>query len=236
MAAPRSTQAARRQATRARLLEAAFQVFAAQGYTGATVDAIVQAAGYSKGAFYFHFSSKEEVFLEVLWTRAKTEEQSLRQAGDNATGKPLELLRGVAGFLGPGGDDTLWPALVLEFWSHASRNPRVREGVGSVSRFRREALLSALNAVAEAGALQPYLKVDDCADLLLTLSDGLTARAGSGQDGAQPTYLPQLIAGVLGIPLGPRAMAGAPAAGAAKERTKEPAAAKETPLRRTGTG
>src|SRR5581483_5440841 len=99
----RTTQAARRQATRAKLLEAAFAVFAAQGYTGATVDAIVQAAGYSKGAFYFHFSSKEEVFLEVLWSRARAEEQTLRGAGEHS-GKPLELLRGVAGFLGPAQD------------------------------------------------------------------------------------------------------------------------------------
>ena len=63
MARTRTTQAVRRQVTRQRLLEAAFSVFAAQGYTGATIDAIVQAAGYSKGAFYFHFSSKDEVFL-----------------------------------------------------------------------------------------------------------------------------------------------------------------------------
>jgi AcrR family transcriptional regulator len=204
MGITRSTQAARRQATRARLLEAAFNVFAAQGYTGATVDAIVQAAGYSKGAFYFHFSSKEEVFLEVLWSRARSEEQSLRGAGDGSAGRPLDLLRGVAGFLGPGGDDTLWPALVLEFWSHASRNPRVREGVASVAKFRREALLSALHAAADANVIRPTLSFEDCADLLLTLGDGLSARAGSGQDGATPGYLPALIAGVLGVHLGPR--------------------------------
>src|SRR2546425_8931735 len=103
MAHPRTTQAARRQATRGRLLEAAFTVFASHGYTGATVDAIVKDAGFSKGAFYFHFSSKEEVFLEVLWSRARSEEQALRAAGEGASNRPLELLRGVAGFLGPGG-------------------------------------------------------------------------------------------------------------------------------------
>jgi len=73
MGRTRTTQAIRRQATRGKLLDAAFGVFAAQGYTGATIDAIVQAAGYSKGAFYFHFSSKEEVFLEVLWSRVRSE-------------------------------------------------------------------------------------------------------------------------------------------------------------------
>lgn len=215
----RTSQAARRQATRGRLLEAAFNVFAAQGYTGATVDAIVQAAGYSKGAFYFHFSSKEEIFLEVLWARARTEEQALRSAGETASGRPLDLLRGVAGFLGPGGEDTLWPALLLEFWSHAARNARVREGVGSVAKFRREALLAALHAAADAGVIRPTLGFEDCTDLLLTLGDGLLARAGAGQDGSSPSYLPALLAGVLGIHLGPRS--------AGKNG--------ETALRRTGT-
>lgn len=215
----RSTQAARRQATRARLLEAAFNVFAAHGYTGATIDGIVQAAGYSKGAFYFHFSSKEEVFLEVLWSRARSEEQSLRSAAEAGSGRPLDLLRGVAGFLGPGGEDPLWPALLLEFWAHAARQPKVREGVGSVAAFRRQALLNALNAAAEAGVIRPTLSFDDCADLLLTIGDGLLARAGAGQSSAAPGYLSSLVAGVLGVQLGPRVVG----------RDKEQAA------RRTGT-
>ena len=215
----RTTQAVRRQVTRTRLLEAAFAVFAAQGYTGATIDAIVQAAGYSKGAFYFHFTSKEEVFLEVLWSRVRAEEQTLRTAGESAAGKPLELLRGVASYLGPGGDDPLWPALLLEFWSHSSRNERVREGVASVARFRRDALLAALRAASEAGVIRPSLRLDHCADLLLTLGDGLISRAGTGQTGTAAAYLPGVIAGVLGVAIGPRPVPSAPAAnGAANGR------------------
>jgi AcrR family transcriptional regulator len=206
MVRTRTTQAVRRQVTRARLLEAAFAVFAAQGYTGATIDAIVQAAGYSKGAFYFHFSSKEEVFLEVLWSRARTEEQNLRTAGEGAAGRPLDLLRGVAAYLGPGGDDPLWPALLLEFWSHASRNQRVREGVASVARFRRDALLAALRAAVDGGVIRPTLKLEHCADLLLTIGDGLIARAGTHQPDTSTAYLPAIVAGILGIAIGPRAV------------------------------
>ena len=66
MARTRTTQAVRRQMTRARLLDAAFSVFAASGYTGATIDAIVHTAGYSKGAFYFHFPAKDDVLKELL--------------------------------------------------------------------------------------------------------------------------------------------------------------------------
>lgn len=206
MAHIRTTQTVRRQVTRARLLEAAFAVFAAQGYTGATIDAIVRSAGYSKGAFYFHFSSKEEIFLEVLWSRARAEEQRLRSAGSGAAGRPLDLLRGVAAYLGPGGDDPLWPALLLEFWSHAGRDQQVQEGVASVARFRRDALLAALRAAAEAGVIRPALPLQHCAGLLLTIGDGLLARAGAGQPDASAAYLPAVVAGILGIAIGPRPM------------------------------
>jgi AcrR family transcriptional regulator len=216
----RTTQAVRRQVTRARLLEAAFAVFAAQGYTGATIDAIVQAAGYSKGAFYFHFSSKEEVFLEVLWSRARAEEQGLRTAGEGAAGKPLDLLRGVATYLGPGAENPLWPALLLEFWSHASRNERVRDGVASVAKFRREALLNALKAAAQAGVIHPTLTPEHCADLLLTLGDGLVARAGTGQPGEAAAYLAGVVAWVLGIEVGPRPVNGTGKGAAAKASTR----------------
>ncbi|MCA1668871.1 MAG: TetR/AcrR family transcriptional regulator [Thermomicrobia bacterium] len=48
------------------LLDAAMAVFAAQGYAGATVDAITQAAGMSKAGFYWHFESKEAIFAAVI--------------------------------------------------------------------------------------------------------------------------------------------------------------------------
>ncbi|MGI8690514.1 MAG: TetR/AcrR family transcriptional regulator [Thermomicrobiales bacterium] len=48
------------------LLDTAMEVFAAQGYAGATVDAIAQAAGMSKAGFYWHFESKEAIFAAVI--------------------------------------------------------------------------------------------------------------------------------------------------------------------------
>lgn len=53
-------------ATRQRLLEAAEDVFAERGYHQTAVDDIVQAAGSSKGSFYFHFANKEAIFLALV--------------------------------------------------------------------------------------------------------------------------------------------------------------------------
>jgi TetR/AcrR family transcriptional repressor of mexJK operon len=51
---------------RERILAAAFEVFIAHGYTGATTDLIQATAGVSKATIYAHFSGKEELFREMM--------------------------------------------------------------------------------------------------------------------------------------------------------------------------
>ena len=53
------------QETRTRILEAAVKVFATKGYHDAKVDDIVSESHTSKGAFYFHFPSKQDIFLAL---------------------------------------------------------------------------------------------------------------------------------------------------------------------------
>ncbi|MFI9484797.1 TetR/AcrR family transcriptional regulator [Promicromonospora sp. NPDC052451] len=55
----------RRERTRERLLDAAFTVFAQHGIHGASIEAVCEAAGFTRGAFYSNFSSKEELFLAL---------------------------------------------------------------------------------------------------------------------------------------------------------------------------
>jgi AcrR family transcriptional regulator len=52
--------------TRTALLAAAARVIARRGYAGASVEAITEAAGFSRGAFYSNFATKEELVLELL--------------------------------------------------------------------------------------------------------------------------------------------------------------------------
>lgn len=59
-------ESARRRRTRARLLDAAFDVFAEQGVRAASVETIAERAGFTRGAFYSNFSSKEELFFALM--------------------------------------------------------------------------------------------------------------------------------------------------------------------------
>jgi AcrR family transcriptional regulator len=61
----RRTRAEQQAETRARLLEAAAEAFAAQGFEGASIDGITERAGYTRGAFYSNFSDKAELLLEL---------------------------------------------------------------------------------------------------------------------------------------------------------------------------
>lgn len=63
MAALRDQQ---REETRRRLYEAALEVFRRDGVPGSRIDDIVRAAGVSRGSFYFHFPTKEDVIFELM--------------------------------------------------------------------------------------------------------------------------------------------------------------------------
>jgi AcrR family transcriptional regulator len=70
--AERWTRERRLEHTRSLLLDAAEDVFAEKGFTSATLGDIAYAAGYTKGAIYKHFATKEELFLAVsdrYWRR-----------------------------------------------------------------------------------------------------------------------------------------------------------------------
>ena len=86
---------------RDRLLDAATAVFAQHGYAGASLDAIAERAGVTKGGVYFHFAGKEELFFSVLdhWQRLRRRELQLPAAGpEGAAGALRAFLRAYLGF------------------------------------------------------------------------------------------------------------------------------------------
>ncbi len=61
-----ATRKAQREASIEQLLDAALRLFVSQGYRQTNLEAIASAAGFTKGAVYFYFRSKERVLLELL--------------------------------------------------------------------------------------------------------------------------------------------------------------------------
>jgi AcrR family transcriptional regulator len=62
----RRSQAERRAATRGALLGAARELFAAEGYSGVSTEALVRRAGVTRGALYHHFADKRDLFRALV--------------------------------------------------------------------------------------------------------------------------------------------------------------------------
>jgi AcrR family transcriptional regulator len=78
------------------IMEAARGVFAAKGFSNATMDDIAEAAGVAKGTVYLYFPSKREIFLETVrqGTLALQDEVAQNMAAEDDTeGKILAFIR-----------------------------------------------------------------------------------------------------------------------------------------------
>ncbi|WP_405137914.1 TetR/AcrR family transcriptional regulator [Nocardia sp. NBC_01388] len=119
--------------TRSLLLDAAEAVFAEKGFTAATLDDIAHTAGYTKGAIYKHFTTKEDLFLAVsdrYWRRYFDTFAELLSAVREVGARELDDIAQRWRQLGSdrGAEQA---ALGHEFTLYLLRNPEVRDRVAS---------------------------------------------------------------------------------------------------------
>jgi AcrR family transcriptional regulator len=77
----RLTRAERQAQTRQELLDAAARVFVKRGFTGSSVEEISAEAGYTRGAFYSNFRSKNDLFVQLLHDLVYTRYTEMTQRG-----------------------------------------------------------------------------------------------------------------------------------------------------------
>jgi AcrR family transcriptional regulator len=159
--------------TRAALLDAAARVFVDRGFQGASVEVIAAEAGYTRGAFYSNFSTKEELFAELLQERVYS---IYRRMAETAAGPDRPTLRETGERLAAiqGHPDGRWLfRLWLELLAHASRDPRFREiAAGFWSANRVLSAEAIATAYADAGE-KPPLAPEDLASAMIALDIGL---------------------------------------------------------------
>ena len=117
---PRLTREQSRARTRARLLESAREVVAREGYENAAIDQIAEEAGYSKGAFYSNFASKEDLFLELLETHAGQDVEELNALIGEIT-EPETIINLISNWSSERAADPTWGLLALELFRKARR-------------------------------------------------------------------------------------------------------------------
>jgi AcrR family transcriptional regulator len=185
--------------TRTRLVEAALRVFALQGYDHATVEEISLAAGHSKGAYYFHFDSKEGIFLELLSTWIEAQTRRLRAFEASSPPPAVALIETLQSLLRYDDRDPHWASLLPEFWAQAHRNDKVR----GLLQKAYERWLSLLKGVFEkgerAGIISLTVQPEVAASLVLAAHDGLVAHQGLQTAAGKPPTLPQTLGALISM-------------------------------------
>jgi AcrR family transcriptional regulator len=119
------TRADRQARTREELVEAADRLFTKNGFHATSVDAVADAAGYTKGAVYSNFESKEDLFFAVYERRVDrrvAEMEETLASGETAYAGMERLIAALEGR-----HDDGWLAVFFEFWAHVLRHPELRE-------------------------------------------------------------------------------------------------------------
>src|SRR6476660_732742 len=168
------TRERRLERTRALLLDAAEEVFAEKGFTPASLDDIARAAGYTKGAIYKHFATKEGLFLAVsdrYWRRYFdnfAEVMSAKQIGARELDEIAERWRQLSRDRG-----AEHAALGHEFTLYLLRNPDARERVADKRREVVEALTEFVISGSQRLGLTLSVPAREFAQALIATSDGI---------------------------------------------------------------
>jgi AcrR family transcriptional regulator len=116
----------RTEETQAKILDAALAIFSEQGFEKTQLEEVAARAGYTRGAIYAHYSSKEDLFLALMEHRVLTKFAAIRQvieAEPEVSKRPGIFKRWLTTQL----SDQAWGTLMLEFKLYALRRPQSRE-------------------------------------------------------------------------------------------------------------
>ncbi|GAB2478332.1 TetR/AcrR family transcriptional regulator [Luteococcus sediminum] len=181
---PEGPRSARREATRSRLIEAAVGVIARKGVLGASVEEICEAAGFTRGAFYSNFESKDALCIALLDAQCQRHLAAAREAVarmdhdhelERRINDALEVFVAVSG---QGADDVL---VTSELRLYAAREPALREAFTAYQARITPLFATLIEDGLAAAGLRLTVGIDEALSLLHAVHD--------------QTSLDQLVAG-----------------------------------------
>ncbi|WP_134430540.1 TetR/AcrR family transcriptional regulator [Mycobacterium ulcerans] len=186
----------RRAETRARLVDAAFRVFADKGFGHVRIEDVCAAAGYTRGAFYSQFDSLEELFFTLYDQRATliAEQVGTAMASvDDPTDVPGTVDRIASTLL----LDRDWLLIKTDFLMHAARHPDLAQRLAAHRAQLRAAVEDRL-AGSDVELPAAIGSVADAARAVVAAYDGVSIQLLlDGDQDAARAWLSQLLGVVL---------------------------------------
>ncbi|GAA1829302.1 TetR/AcrR family transcriptional regulator [Agromyces salentinus] len=175
-----------RERTRQRLLDAAAQVFAEVGLDAASVEAICDRAGFTRGAFYSNFETKDELFLELSGLVATERVAAVRsrvgeleqEGGFDLT--PTDAFAIIEQVLDLSADDRLGVLLMSEIRIHALRNPDLAAAYLEQEAEMQRGVAQIVADIGRAKGIRFRVTADEAARIMLLVWEGAAVRAAMG--------------------------------------------------------
>ena len=189
------TRAERRAQTRAALLDAAARVFVRDGFQGASVEAIATEAGYTRGAFYSNFRSKEELFAELIQERiVALYHEIAAEVVEDPGGRPTARALGerLAAMQRHPDGSWLFP-LWLELVTHGGRDEHFRGIAAGFWSTNRALAAEALRAAYTEGGGEPPVDPDHLVTAMIALDIGLALQHFLDPEAAPLELYPELF-------------------------------------------
>ncbi|MEU2347105.1 TetR/AcrR family transcriptional regulator [Modestobacter sp. NPDC049651] len=179
---------------RARVIRAAGQVFAERGFAGATIDQVAAAAGFTKGAVYSNFGSKDDLFLALMQAEVTTRVAAVERSLAATTDLP-DALAAVGAELSR--RDPTWQLLFLEFWQRAVRDPAVREAFVASRRDLRARIAVVVDRFLAEHPARTGWNAGTLTLVLVSLTHGLAIEGLPDPDAVPPDVVPRVLADLL---------------------------------------
>jgi AcrR family transcriptional regulator len=138
------TRAQRQAQTRQELVDAAERLFTAQGFHATSLDAVAAEAGFTKGAVYSNFASKEDLFFAVYERRVDVRVAEVERTIQAAPTPREGIERIIPGTANQPPASDGWMAVFFEFWAHVLRHPELRERFAAQHRRIIDVLAAAM--------------------------------------------------------------------------------------------
>ncbi len=186
--------------TRSRLMSSAAKLFARRGLENASIEEVSRDAGYTKGAFYANFRSKEELFLAMMDEKFAIEIERIDEAlhsdeptEDQIRNASLDYIRFVR-------SDPEWPRLFSEFATYAIRNDEFRQEFMTRYRAMRERIIELYRRyMDELGIEEPPIPVDQIALATTCLANGFEMEHLLDPDLDNELYATMIVTYLRGI-------------------------------------
>jgi AcrR family transcriptional regulator len=165
-----------------KLTDAALRLFAEAGYERATVDRIVAEAGFSKGAFYAHYRSKEELFLHILEQRLARNLQrvdTLCRLEGSARTWTKHVLDTLLNF---SAESKSMRSLSMEYMANGMRNPEIGERIALMHQRWRDLFADTLRGSDEHREGRLKGSPEAIAYALVAMVDGFIVQIGMEAD------------------------------------------------------